>query len=407
MLCFIFLVYLVDHVNAHGLLTTPTDRTEQSANGNKLTPFADYLTVSEDSCGGEDNGDGGPGDVVASFSVGDTIDVVYDITITHPLEPGVRIAVRDPSIDGSLFTDHILYDFSDNTDTDVDSGEHTLSLTLPTDLSCISCELQWLWASESDGGFYIGCADIEIAALSTSTDSDSSNAQITGDTEPVSFGDIDTGVNSNIIAAAVLLPLSLIVIIAGMYHGRSNIFFIVKKTPCGQLTEQTRTRLSVTLHALSAFVLTICLIFPYWASDEISHTTFGLFAFCSDGVCTSMATIDPSAQGAVEGAQACVIIALILSLACIGVVARPFKPSFSSYDTVRYVLSCATSVFWFLGVCLYSAYFYDILSVYPDMRLGWSLDLIGVWWVVTLLGVLLDSPNSLEDGNELSHMSDV
>ncbi len=35
----------------HGKLTVPTDRTTQTNNGNKLTPFDDWETVSLDSCG--------------------------------------------------------------------------------------------------------------------------------------------------------------------------------------------------------------------------------------------------------------------------------------------------------------------------------------------------------------------
>ncbi|KND02905.1 uncharacterized protein SPPG_01985 [Spizellomyces punctatus DAOM BR117] len=86
-----------------------------------------------------------------AFVAGSDVTVKWSITIPHQNPPGVRVAVQyDPQSDFIVLQDNI----------DVNALSATLSL--PADKSSDTAVLQWLWASQEDGGFYMACSDVMI-----------------------------------------------------------------------------------------------------------------------------------------------------------------------------------------------------------------------------------------------------
>lgn len=173
---------LLPTILAHGVLKTPAPRTDMGATqggglGQKLTP---QLTTSPNAAT-EKNAchlSNTPtfskiGNVRHTYATGDTIRVTWDITLEHTAAPGVRIAVRDTA-QNIPFSQHVLtqgtngFVLNDNDGNPVGArGEHTLTVTLPAGLTCACCQLQWIWDSTSDGGFYVDCSDISIATGAT------------------------------------------------------------------------------------------------------------------------------------------------------------------------------------------------------------------------------------------------
>jgi len=95
---------------------------------------------------------------MATYQAGSTILVSWNTAILHPYAPGVRIAVQyDNSTDGA-FNNNILLN---NNNIGV-LGLNTVSVTLPANKTSNNAVIQWIWASTSDGGYYLGCSDIQI-----------------------------------------------------------------------------------------------------------------------------------------------------------------------------------------------------------------------------------------------------
>ena len=71
----------------------------------------------------------------------------------------MRIAVRYVETDGDTFAAHVL----GNALQSGDEGVHSRVVTLPAIQG--RAELMWSWASDSDGGYYVSCTDIQIGTL--------------------------------------------------------------------------------------------------------------------------------------------------------------------------------------------------------------------------------------------------
>jgi len=158
----------------HGKLTYPVPRGGPiEGYGNKLRPFDDARKVANglddgDGCGGKRNDDPGAGKAKLTFKPGQKVEVKWSITIPHSRDrkrSGVRIALQYSSTDS--FGSNILAGGveGDPEYTPLDAGKEDIeafSVALPKGKTCKGCTLQWLWAAEGDGGYYLGCADIAI-----------------------------------------------------------------------------------------------------------------------------------------------------------------------------------------------------------------------------------------------------
>lgn len=142
--------------------------------GNKLRPFDDARKVANgmdgsDGCGGASNDDPGAGKPKVTYKPGQRVPLKWSVTIAHASDrknTGVRIALKYSN--GDSFEDNILGGAvnGDPEATAIDAGESDSEshfVTLPKGKTCERCTLQWLWAAENDGGFYLGCADIRIS----------------------------------------------------------------------------------------------------------------------------------------------------------------------------------------------------------------------------------------------------
>jgi hypothetical protein len=154
-------------VSGHAELVTPTPRT--GSNDDKLTPFAAAGTTANnaaDGCAGMPEGA-----AVATFSAGQRVPVSWRVTIAHPadvIDTGVRIALRyspTDSFDSNILAGTVTGDANPLKAVSAGAlGAQSHFVTLPSNKTCTKCTLQWMWAARADGGFYLGCADIQILA---------------------------------------------------------------------------------------------------------------------------------------------------------------------------------------------------------------------------------------------------
>lgn len=195
-----------------------------------------------------------------------------------------------------------------------------------------------------------------------------------------------SGTNGNIIAAAVLLPLAVITVFGLSYFFRERISAAL---PGANVDVAKLRRYSMVHHVLSFIVVTICASSGDWAADDAISTKFGLFKYCVNSLCAPMTAFDASAAGAIRAAQAFVLLAIIFAVPCfcLGLMLELKISDETRLSEVLPLLSTLSSVFVFFGICLYSAFFYDVLgpSAIYDLTLGWPADLIGCWWVFTLV----------------------
>ena len=176
------LALLPGEVLSHGVLVSP--RTREAAgmrgDGAKLTPFFQAKDLADGGCGGVANGDPGVGRPRQAFRPGSQIKVEWDLTIPHPADnenTGVRIAIHygpDESFDKNILAGGVAGSGVPGFSAEQIQGEkrQSATLTLPVGKTCDYCTLQWVWAASSDGGLYIGCADIAITETGQRPDYD-------------------------------------------------------------------------------------------------------------------------------------------------------------------------------------------------------------------------------------------
>eukprot|EP01119_Soliformovum_irregulare_P008263 TRINITY_DN21391_c0_g1_i1.p1 TRINITY_DN21391_c0_g1~~TRINITY_DN21391_c0_g1_i1.p1 ORF type:complete len:214 (+),score=52.57 TRINITY_DN21391_c0_g1_i1:34-642(+) len=154
----VLILALVSSVAAHGILACPKPRAGfmGTTPGLKLTPRPPSAAKLQD-CEGTQ-----PGNITATYTAGSTIKVTWDNTIDHPSSPGVRIAFAPAP--GAAF--QVLSAFGNDIGPE---GCNSLTVTLPNTVSK-NAILQWIWDSESDGGYYLGCADIATVASGAPAD---------------------------------------------------------------------------------------------------------------------------------------------------------------------------------------------------------------------------------------------
>jgi len=143
----------------HGIMLCPPPRTGMATTQGTKYPGAPTST-NLNSCMGYDTA----GSSQATFVAGQVTSIAWDTTIYHAPTPGVRIAL---ACTGDNFSDNILAQSLDVGQV----GDHYYNITIPLSKSG-ACVVQWIWNSNADGGFYIGCADITIIASGQSSGPD-------------------------------------------------------------------------------------------------------------------------------------------------------------------------------------------------------------------------------------------
>ncbi|KAJ3301526.1 hypothetical protein HDV03_000702 [Kappamyces sp. JEL0829] len=86
-----------------------------------------------------------------TYPQGGAVQVSWKITIPHKSDPGVRVSIQFPGEPMQVLSDHI------------NVNDLAVSVPLPAAKSG-GAVLQWSWASQEDGGFYMACSDIMITA---------------------------------------------------------------------------------------------------------------------------------------------------------------------------------------------------------------------------------------------------
>lgn len=151
-------------VDGHGKMLYPAPRAgsgARTATGTKIAIFPVPADLAN-SCGGTQNSDPGPLAVQATFQSSSSINVVWQTTITHVSAPGVRIAIRYTPSDNFSDSENILANGLD-VGSSAGTGCHNATVQLDGRTSDAAV-LQWIWASQADGGFYISCADVKVQA---------------------------------------------------------------------------------------------------------------------------------------------------------------------------------------------------------------------------------------------------
>jgi hypothetical protein len=134
----------------------------------KPEPVGTYALPAQDytnNCGTlETTGYPGPGhqnSIAATYTVGDSIQVCWDVRIPHAppsgTEPGVRIAIMYSNEDG--FENNIL---ATGIQVENAQGIQCETVTLPLK-PCTKCTLQYNWVTEGAGS-YLGCSNIKITS---------------------------------------------------------------------------------------------------------------------------------------------------------------------------------------------------------------------------------------------------
>ncbi|KAJ2993547.1 hypothetical protein HDV02_002242 [Globomyces sp. JEL0801] len=143
-----FISLFISNTFAHAILDFPTPRKNgQMSFANPGIKVANFPITDAQKAGCLDST---PGAAVDTFTSGQDITVKWTITIPHKSDPGVRVAVQFP---GEQFT--VLQD-------NINVNDKSATLKLPAGKTSDKAVLQWFWATQEDGGFYMACSDIKI-----------------------------------------------------------------------------------------------------------------------------------------------------------------------------------------------------------------------------------------------------
>jgi hypothetical protein len=143
---------LASSIHCHAILTTPKSRTSGtqmsfSGIGVKIATFPpppQQLNSCLDSTRQPSS---------LTVSPGSQTTVEWAITLPHSSDPGVRVALLDPKGGPAM----VLVD-------NVNVNDLKTTVTFPAALTPGPAVMQWIWASKDDGGFYMACSDITVAA---------------------------------------------------------------------------------------------------------------------------------------------------------------------------------------------------------------------------------------------------
>jgi len=199
----------------HGFMTSPVIRGGTPTGvGQKISGTGAQVDLTGCNQGDTENKGAVPPTAANTFKPGQQIPVTWNSTITHPNAPGVRIALKYKDKVGDTFAAHILKDGLDG------SKDGTETITLPTEAGV--AELMWSWASTADGGYYVGCADIEITAAAVTpgnnqnggtTNNNNNNGGVNGNNNNQNTG---TGAAAGDGGSTVVIVICIIIMIGSM-----------------------------------------------------------------------------------------------------------------------------------------------------------------------------------------------
>jgi hypothetical protein len=135
-------------VYSHGLLTSPAAREGMNVEpGEKFTPRPP-TPEQLNGCAGVPAG--APSETWVSGSL---VNISWIITIPHMNPPGVRLAIQfEPEEDFISLAEGL------------DINLLTAEVQLPEGRTSENAVIQWLWDTEADNGFYMGCGDVRVIA---------------------------------------------------------------------------------------------------------------------------------------------------------------------------------------------------------------------------------------------------
>ena len=110
-----------------------------------------------------------------SYQPGNPVQVLWDVTLSHSTAPGVTIDIRYSVSNLGAFgamsvasgpglgttAANLLVD-EDNISAGNVAGAHKLSVAIPADAPDGLATIRWIWASQDDGGYYVGCSEILV-----------------------------------------------------------------------------------------------------------------------------------------------------------------------------------------------------------------------------------------------------
>jgi hypothetical protein len=196
-----------------------------------------------------------------------------------------------------------------------------------------------------------------------------------------------TSISTNTVVAAVMLPMALLAIFAGLYFSRTKISNCF--TAKASIDVASAVPIYALVQACSTVLLIVLLAVPDWAQSGVSGVDFGLFEYCDANACNAMTSFDPNAASVLEAAQTFVLFTFLGNLAG-AVLAFAMHGGYlsaadSKYMKMLFVLAGVVAVSVFLSLCLYAAFYYDVISqAYPSASIGWALDLMGVYFLAAL-----------------------
>ncbi|TPX60865.1 hypothetical protein SpCBS45565_g07382 [Spizellomyces sp. 'palustris'] len=136
-------------VDGHAILVDPKPRAGQGlAPGPK---FANFPPTAAQLAG---CGNSTAGAISKTLTAGKNFTVKWAVTIPHISAPGVRLSIQwAPGEPWQILGNGL------------DVSTNGTSVALPAGKSSNAAVLQWMWASQEDGGFYLECADVAVKGL--------------------------------------------------------------------------------------------------------------------------------------------------------------------------------------------------------------------------------------------------
>ncbi|KAJ3383969.1 hypothetical protein HDU92_003873 [Lobulomyces angularis] len=176
---FLLTAYLAFLCFSHGILTSPKARPDMA-----IAPGIKYQPRPPTAANLQSCMDSPLQNYTEVWESGSNVTIKWDTTIPHPNPPGVKISVQF-NLNSSFIT---LVE-----GLDITLNQYTLKL--PEDKVSDHAVVQWIWDSEDDKGFYLGCGDVKIVEKDLSN-SKSSTAVIKAAPSSPSVSNNDSASNS-------------------------------------------------------------------------------------------------------------------------------------------------------------------------------------------------------------------
>ncbi|KAJ3398626.1 hypothetical protein HDV05_002397, partial [Chytridiales sp. JEL 0842] len=96
---------------------------------------------------------GKPGPISATFTAGSQVPISWNVTLAHDSDPGVSVWIQyAPTEPFTMLKEK------------VNVNDLKTTVTLPADKTSENAVLRYSWQSTTDGGYYLGCADVKVVS---------------------------------------------------------------------------------------------------------------------------------------------------------------------------------------------------------------------------------------------------